>query len=100
MTAGTGIGFGQHNIFVLGGDDGSLFTKTEELKDRHPGFRKEALVYDTVADSWASAGPTPQNQVTTIPVVWDDRIIIASGEVRPRVRTPAVWEIKILDARR
>lgn len=94
VTAGTGIGFGIRNIFVLGGDDGSLFTKTEELKDRHPGFRKEAFVYDATADLWTSAGATPQNQVTTIPVVWDDRIIVASGEVRPRVRTPAVWEVK------
>ncbi len=31
----------------------------------------------------------PQNQVTTIPVMWDGRIIIASGEIRPRVRSPA-----------
>ncbi len=95
VTAGTGIGFGQRKIFLLGGDDGSLFSKTEELKDQHPGFRKEALIYDAVTDAWTSAGATPQNQVTTIPVVWDDRIIIASGEVRPRVRTPAVWEVKL-----
>jgi solute:Na+ symporter, SSS family len=94
VTAGTGIGFGQRQIFVLGGDDGSLFSKTEELKDRHPGFRKEAYVYDTVADSWNSIGATPQNQVATIPVMWDNRIIISSGEIRPRVRTPAIWAIE------
>ncbi len=40
-----------------------------------------------------SLGATPQNQVTTIPVLWEDRIIIASGEVRPRVRTTAVWSV-------
>ncbi len=97
LTAGTGIGFGERQIFLLGGDDGSLFSRTDELKDEHPGFRKEALVYDTESDRWTSTGATPQNQVTTIPVVWDDRIIIASGEVRPRVRTPAVWSVKVLE---
>ena len=87
------IGFGQHQVFVLGGDDGSLFAKTDELKDQHPEFRKESLVYDTVTDNWTSAGATPQNHVTTIPVVWKNQMIIASGEVRPRVRTPAVWSV-------
>ena len=93
VTAGTGIGFGQHQVFVLGGDDGSMFAKTDELKDHHPGFRKESLVYDTVTDNWTSAGATPQNHVTTIPVVWKNQMIIASGEVRPRVRTRAVWSV-------
>jgi N-acetylneuraminic acid mutarotase len=93
VAAGTGIGFGQREIFILGGDDGSLFAKTEELKDQHPGFRKESLLYSTEADTWTSSGATPQNHVTTIPVVWKNRIIIASGEVRPRVRTPAVWSV-------
>jgi len=93
ITAGTGIGFGNNQIHVLSGDDGSLFTQTEQLKDQHPGFRKEALCFNAKSNSWSSAGATPQNQVTTIPVIWNDRIIIASGEVRPRVRTPAVWSI-------
>ena len=94
VTAGTGIGFGQHQIFVLGGDDGSLFSKTDQLKDQHPGFRKEALIYNALTDTWTSAGATPQNQVTTVPVILNDRIIIASGEIRPRVRTPAVWSVQ------
>lgn len=93
LAAGSGIGFGRSEIFVLGGDDGLLFTKTEELKDQHPGFRREALAYNTIIDTWSSAGATPQNQVTTIPVIWNNRMIIANGEVRPRVRTPAIWSV-------
>jgi SSS family transporter len=91
--AGTAIGYGQSHIFVLGGDEGSLFLKADELKDDHPGFIREALMYHTITNTWTSAGEIPQNHVTTIPVKWKDRIIIASGEVRPRVRTPAIWSV-------
>ena len=93
VMAGTGIGYGQSHIFVLGGDDGSLFGRADELKDAHPGFFKEALAYHTITDTWSSAGPLPANQVTTIAVMWDGRIIIPSGEVRPRVRSPKIWSV-------
>ena len=93
VQAGTGIGFGRGRVFVLGGDDGSRFHLTDLLKDTHPGFLKEALLYQSQTDKWSSAGPTPQNQVTTIPVLWNGRMIIATGEVRPRVRTPSVWSV-------
>ena len=93
MMAGTGIGSGQSNIFVLGGADGSLFFRGNELKDDHPGFPKEALSYHTITDTWISAGKIPKNHVTTIAVKWGKEIIIPSGEVRPRVRSPIVWSI-------
>ncbi len=93
VCAGTGIGFGQSHLLVLGGDDGRLFDRADELKDLHPGFPKEALAYHTITDTWTSFGGIPANHVTTIPVRWDDRIVIASGEVRPRVRTPTVWSV-------
>ncbi len=86
---------GEQQIFVLGGDDGGLFHKTEELKDQHPGFHRSAYCYNTMTDVWTSAGELPQNQVTTTAVRWNDEIVIASGEVRPRVRTPAVWSIQL-----
>ncbi|MCA9140649.1 MAG: sodium:solute symporter, partial [Planctomycetales bacterium] len=93
VAAGTGIGFGQSHIFILGGDDGSLFGRADELKDDHPGFIKESLAYHTITDSWTSAGTTPTNQVTTVAVRWNDAMIVASGEVRPRVRTPSVYKV-------
>lgn len=94
VMAGTGIGRGQSHIFVLGGADGSLFFKAQELKDEHPGFPKEALAYHTITDTWTSAGAIPRNHVTTIAVEWDESIIIPSGEVRPAVRSPKVWSIR------
>ncbi len=92
--AGEGIGIGQSHILILGGADGSLFDKADELKDDHPGFPKEALTYHTITDTWTSGGPIPANHVTTIAVKWNERIVLPSGEVRPRVRSPAIWSIK------
>ena len=91
VMAGTAIHVGQSHLWVLGGDHGELFDQTELLKDDHPGFPREMLAYHTITDSWATVGSTPANQVTTTAVWWNDSIAIASGEVRPRVRTPAVW---------
>lgn len=93
VMAGTGIAIGQSHIFVLGGADGSLVPRASELRDKHPGFPKEALAYNTITDTWTSGGPIPQNHVTTIPVLWDNRIIVPSGEVKPRVRSATVWSI-------
>lgn len=93
VMAGTGIPFGQSHIFVLGGADGSLFTQGNILKDEHPGFPREALAYHTITNTWISAGEMPRNHVTTIAVKWDDAIIIPSGEVRPRVRSPKIWSV-------
>ena len=93
VMAGTGIDYGQSHIFVLGGDDGEWFGRADELQDEHPGFIKQALAYHTITDTWTSAGTTPTNQVTTIAVKFDGSIVVASGEVRPRVRTPNVYRV-------
>ena len=95
VMAGTGIRWGQSHLLILGGADGSLFSKADELRDDHPGFPKEAWIYHTITDTWVSAGKTPQNQVTTIAVEWDGAIVIPSGEIRPRVRTPNVWKVRV-----
>jgi len=92
--AGTAAAIGEDRIFVLAGADGSLFEKSDELKNGHPGFPKMVWAYDTITDTWFKAGAMPQNQVTTHAVKWGDMVLLASGEVRPRVRTPAVWRIE------
>lgn len=93
MMAGTATPFGQSHIFVMGGADGSLFGKANELKDEHPGFPRSAFAYHTITNTWCDAEPPEQNHVTTVPVVWNDRMIVASGEVRPRVRSPKIWSV-------
>jgi SSS family transporter len=93
VMAGTGMGIGQSHLLVLGGADGSLFHRADQLRDDHPGFPREALAYHTITDTWVSAGATPSNQVTTIAVNWGKSIIIPSGEIRPRVRSPQIWRV-------
>ncbi|MEX0321686.1 MAG: sodium/solute symporter [Puniceicoccaceae bacterium] len=93
MMAGEAIPVGQSHIFVIGGADGSLFHKADELKDGHPGFPKKAWAYNTITNTWFEANSIPQNHVTTQVAKWGDDYILASGEVRPRVRTPMIWKI-------
>ncbi|QEG41466.1 sodium:solute symporter family transporter [Roseimaritima ulvae] len=94
VMAGTGIDIGQSHIAILGGADGSLFSQSDELRDEHPGFPKEALMYHTITNTWSSGGAMPANHVTTTAVKWDDAIIIPSGEVRPRVRSANIWSVQ------
>ncbi|MFW6163999.1 MAG: sodium:solute symporter family transporter, partial [Planctomycetota bacterium] len=122
VMAATGIASGANHILVFGGADGRLFRELERLgqaieeaeddatadelkaKQRdiltnHPGFSRDILAYHTVTDTWSPAGETPgASQVTTLAVRWDDAIVIPSGEIRPGVRTPKVWQAEPLPA--
>lgn len=94
--AGTAAPVGQSHVFVLAGASGQLLKKIaadESFVKRHPGFAKKAWSYHTITDTWTDGGAIPANHVTTPAVVWGDAIIVASGEVRPRVRTSGVWRI-------
>ncbi|HOH50592.1 MAG TPA: sodium/solute symporter [Candidatus Hydrogenedentes bacterium] len=98
LMAGTAAPVGQSHLFVLSGADEALFFQADTLKEAHPGFPKEAFAYHTITDTWVSAGETPANQVTTTAVRWGsdpakDPVIVASGELRPRLRTPRVWAV-------
>lgn len=93
IMAGTAIGFSQSHVAVLGGADGSLWGKEDDLKDNHPGFPKKTFLYHTITNTWIEAGESPANHVTTVPVEWNNSLIIASGEIRPRVRSAKIWKV-------
>ena len=93
VMAGTVVPQGQSHLLVIGGADGSLFFESDKLRDEHPGFPKQALVYHTITDRWTDGVETPINQVTTTAVIWDNAVVIPTGESRPRVRTSEVWRI-------
>ncbi len=103
LMAGSAAAFGQSHILVTSYADGSALAAmidsgipTPEYD--HPGFPRTLYTYHTITDAWAPAGELPAgvgNQVTTTAVLWGDRIIVPSGEVRPRVRTPAVWSVTL-----
>ncbi|MEM7310340.1 MAG: sodium/solute symporter [Planctomycetota bacterium] len=96
---------GQSHLLVLGGDTGELAGRAGELRDAHPGFSTEVLAYHAITDTWRPLGELPRRlgpdpagdpnagvwPAVTAPVVrWDEAWIVASGEVRPGVRTPRV----------
>jgi N-acetylneuraminic acid mutarotase len=80
-------------LLIFTGDDG-LNVHFQPVQD-HPGFPKNALAYDADTDEWSDFGPIPISRATVPAVLWQGRIIIPNGEVRPRVRTPEVWSLKL-----
>jgi len=93
LMGGAGAAIGQSHIVLLGGADGSLIAQTDTLKDNHPGFRREILLYHTITDTWTSGGETPATAVTTPAVKNGEMIYLVSGEIRPRKRTTDAWQI-------
>lgn len=114
LSAGTGIAAGKTFVLLFGGDRGETFNQTEKLiaainaeKDPaikealnqqkiqlqagHPGFSKDVLLYDTQSNEWTKLEPIPfEVAVTTTAVKWNNRVYIASGEIKAGVRTPQI----------
>lgn len=78
-----------NSMLVISGDDGMKVDF--KPPDDHPGFPKSVLAYNTTTDTWKEIGNVPLGQVTTPIVQWNDGFVIPSGEIRPGVRTPAIW---------
>ena len=80
-------------FYVLGGDDGSLagFQPVE----RHPGFAGRILAYDAESDLWTQQGQVPAPRATPPAAWWRGRFVLPSGEVRPGVRSPEVWTLRL-----
>jgi len=96
IMAGTAIPIGQSHLYVMAHADGDLLANAVNDPDfvkQHPGFPRQIWSYHTITDRWVAAGTSPSNQVTTPAATWGDNFVIASGEVRPRVRTRNIWLI-------
>src|SRR5690606_17832649 len=61
-----------------------------DLRERHPGFRRDVLAYHTITDTWAAAGTIPAGLVTTNAVTTGDALVVVAGEDRPGHRSTAV----------
>ena len=119
IMAAPAVASGAGHILVFGGAEGKRFLVLERLsrrikeaKDRgnvaeivalvareirlmstHPGFSRALLAYHTITDTWACVGRFPDAcPVTTTAARRGGSILIPSGEVRPGVRTAAVWK--------
>jgi N-acetylneuraminate epimerase len=80
-------------LVVLGGDDGTHVGFQPPAK--HPGFSREVLAYRIPADAWTVLGSVPAARVNLPAVTWQGNLVLASGEVRPGVRSPQVWSLAL-----
>ncbi|RMG35263.1 MAG: hypothetical protein D6725_12910 [Planctomycetota bacterium] len=110
---------GANHVILIGGDDGQIYRQVQTLQrqierlpaddpqrarleasirkmlERHPGFRRDVLLYNCVTDRWFHAGTYPgAPPVTTSAAATAGHIVIPSGESRPGVRTPQVWAVR------
>ncbi|WP_035674681.1 kelch repeat-containing protein [Flavobacterium sp. 83] len=114
FSAGAGMAVGNHSILIVGGDNGIVFHKIETylsqitqtnspeekaklaveknlLNTNHDGFYKGILLYDTLTNSWSKIGELPfLAYVTTTATLWNDKIVLSNGEIKPGIRTPDV----------
>jgi len=82
-------------FFVLGGSDGVLAARENELRDAHPGFSRRAKVYHARSSSWDIASELPFSLVTTTPAVWRGQVALPGGEDRPAHRSASVYAVPL-----
>jgi N-acetylneuraminate epimerase len=83
------ITIGAKQMLLVSGDDGTQVTFSP--LEKHPGFPRDALLYDVEKDAWSPAGAVPFSRATATVVPWHGGFAIPSGETRPRERSPEVW---------
>lgn len=92
-------------LLIFGGDDGLAAPQASALKEKHPGFSDQIVSYDPKLSIWRKSGKirtvkredaaVHPNQsiwapVTTTLTIWQGKVILPGGEVRPATRTPNV----------
>ncbi len=82
----------QDQIMVFSGDSGENADRVWELKDQHPGFDRDIVVFDVKENRWTRVGKTPFSLATTPAVLWQGGYVIPGGEDRPGHRTTKVFK--------
>ncbi|QNL52019.1 hypothetical protein H8S90_10835 [Olivibacter sp. SDN3] len=115
LSAAAALAYGKDCIWVFGGDNGTTFSRVEELlllikktedsennrilnqqkaalQAAHPGFSCQIWCYRVATDTWEAKQPIPHEApVTTTATVWGDDVILPSGEIRAGIRSPRIW---------
>lgn len=120
LAAGTGVALGANHLLLLGGDNGLIFNQIERLNallatnpeqvsiissrdslmKNHPGFSSHIWSFHTITQTWTRLGDIPnQPPVTTQAIKRGDKIILASGEISPCIRTPAIQVLQLKQTR-
>jgi SSS family transporter len=119
LAAGTGLPIGANHVLLFGGDDGVLFNRLEKIGAKisstldtallkelvaerdtilktHQGFKKDIWAFHTITQTWTKISEIPsQSQVTTTAFLWDNQILIPSGEIAPCIRTPKISSVTL-----
>lgn len=120
LCAGTGLFADNENLLMFGGEKGTVFhvvelllvaisketdpvkkqtliQKKNKLQSTHPGFSKELLQYNIIADKWKRVGIIPfAVPVTTTAVKNKNIVYLPSGEIKAGVRSPDILSVIIL----
>ncbi|MBX2874299.1 MAG: sodium/solute symporter [Saprospiraceae bacterium] len=120
LAAGAGISLGANHILLLGGDSGLVFNQIEQLNARldsnsdqpsilvqrdslmkhHPGFSADIWSFHTITQSWTKLGDIPNAPpVTTQVLKLENKLVLASGEIAPCIRTPDIQILELKQAR-
>lgn len=80
-------------ILLLGGDSGEHVGF--QPPDQHPGFSKKQFLYNPSRDEWRTLPePSRVSRVTAALVKTAAGWLLVSGEQRPGVRSPEVWQVE------
>lgn len=92
VAAACSMPIGQSHALVFSGSTG----RHVRDPDPKPEFPRIVRSYHTITDTWTEAGTMPSGLVTTGATIVDGTKMIATGEVRPGVRTPAVRSFELV----
>ena len=115
VSAACALAIDNSKILFIGGDKGVVFHEVEilaakiaatldttlkkeltvvknNLQKTHPGFSKEVLAYDPALNTWSPyAQLSFTAPVTTSTFLFNHKILLPVGEIKPGIRTPYIW---------
>lgn len=83
------VPLGQTHAILFSGSDGHDADNAISLGDQYH-MNTEVLAYHTITDTWAVFSHMPTGVAGASAVRWNDRLLLAGGELRPGVRTSQV----------
>ncbi len=86
------------DMAAAGNDETQKATVTNAYFDKAPAdyfYNRDVLIYDPVKNQWKSAGQLPFSGTAGSAISdLNDRLILINGEIKPGLRTAAVWKGK------
>lgn len=92
VAAGTPTPVDDAGFWIVSGDDASQLSMPSAERT---GFPATIWRYEPLRNRWSDVGQTPAPRVTLPVVIWQNRAVFISGELRPGVRSPEVWSWKL-----